>query len=173
MRDLFLLAGLASCLACGAVATSPEGSVGVEVAALERDAATNTPVLVLRESAGGRELSIWIGEAEARSIAMEIHGVRSPRPNSHDLARSLVIAGGGRVDYVVVHDLRDGIFLAQVVVATEAGQRRVDARPSDAIALALRSRAPIRIVPSVFVAAGDEPVFEVAPKDRQVPARSL
>lgn len=148
-------------------------TVAAEVATLERDLETNAPIVVLRETSGGREISIWIGEAEARSIALAIHGIPSERPNTHDLAAALLSAAGGEVVHVVVTALRDDVFLAEIVIATDGGTKRVDARSSDAIALALRNRVPIRVHRSVFAEVGEQPVFDVAPGDRQVPARSL
>jgi hypothetical protein len=172
MKQLAWILALGTAVAC-TLSNAPGDPIPAEVAALERDGETNSPIVVLRESAGTREISIWIGEAEARSIAHAIHGIPSERPNTHDLATALVSAAGADVDHVVVTALRNDVFLAEVVLSTDGGTRRIDSRASDAIALALRSGVPIRVHASVWAEAGERSVFEVAPDDRQVPARSL
>ena len=179
MRRFVLAVGaLAVALACGLPGSDlGEGSIPqgipVEIASLELDAETRSPVLLLREIDGDRELPIWIGEFEAQSIAMEIHGIEPVRPNPHDMAREIVARSGGRVDRVVVNDLRDGVFYARIVVVSESGAQDIDARPSDAIALAVRAGAPIQVRASVFERAGRTRGFDSPPTDRQVPSRSL
>jgi hypothetical protein len=112
-------------------------------------------VVVLKEQGGPRLLRIWIGPAEAQSIALEKAERKSPRPNSHDLARRLIDGLEGRLEKVVVSELREGTFYA--ILFVEAGGRRVeiDARPSDAIAIALRADAPIFVRSEVLDEAGE------------------
>ncbi len=167
-----LALGLA--LACGAPGGDPTlQGIPVEIAGIELDAETQSPVLRLREIGGQRELPIWIGEYEARSIAMEIQGIEPVRPNPHDMAREIVARSGGHVERVVVNDLRDGVFYARIIVVSESGAHDIDARPSDAIALAVRAGAPIQVHPSVFERAGRTPARDSPLDDRQVPSRSL
>lgn len=100
-------------------------------------------VVVLRERDGTRLLPIWIGPNEARAIQTELEGAHPPRPMSHDLMISLVLALGGRLNRVVITDLVDSTFHAQLEVETARGLKIIDARPSDAIALAVRAKCPI------------------------------
>jgi bifunctional DNase/RNase len=144
------LAIAASCaLACGRAERESEHDVAVRVDRVGVDA-NNLPVVLLEERGGPRWLAIWIGSAEAESIAMSINSIASPRPNSHDLARSVIDGLRGEVERVVVTDLRDGTYYA--TLGLRAGGRRVeiDARPSDAIAIALRTRAPIFVRDHLF-----------------------
>src|SRR5215207_4626987 len=100
----------------------------------------NQPIVLLKEADGERYLPIWIGAVEASAIAFEQQGVRPARPLTHDLLRDVIGALGARLEAVHITDLRDGVFYAELVFA---GGARVSARPSDAIALALRSGTTI------------------------------
>jgi bifunctional DNase/RNase len=117
--------------------------VEVEVQSLGLDRASRSPVVVLRERDGVRVLPIWIGPAEASAIAMHMAGMAFPRPLTHDLAVSLIDVLGGRVERMEIHTVEAGTYHAVLVL--RAGDRvlRVDARPSDSIAIALRTRAAI------------------------------
>ncbi len=134
-----------------------EAPVEVEVRDLRLDPDAGAPVVQLAEKAArGRSLPIWIGPFEAQAIATELAGMSPPRPSTHDLMRALVDALGARLDRVVVHQLVRGTYHARLELDRPGGERvRVDARPSDALALALRLRRPIFVEPAVF-AAGDE-----------------
>ena len=107
------------------------------------DPRTNSPVIVLQENDGTRKLPIWIGFAEARSIAAELEQVEPVRPNTHDLAKRILVGLEGKLERVVVTDLREGTYFAVLQVRTENGLVEIDSRPSDAIAIALRVSAPI------------------------------
>lgn len=101
-------------------------------------------VIMLREKNGERVLPIVIGINEADAIRLKVSGVELPRPLTHDLLRSTITELGAELERIVIHDLRQGTFFAKLVLKTRDGQgREVDARPSDAIALALRAGAPI------------------------------
>jgi bifunctional DNase/RNase len=114
------------------------------------DPITNTPIVILKDKEGERVLSIWVGIFEANAIALQIENVETARPMTHDLLRNIITDLDGRVDRVVVNDLRDNTFFA-IIHMTVGGERvAVDARPSDAIALALRTRAPILVEESVI-----------------------
>ena len=114
------------------------------------DPITNTPIVILKDKDGDRVLSIWVGIFEANAIALQIENVETARPMTHDLLRNIITDLDGRVDRVVVNDLRDNTFFA-IIHMTVGGERvAVDARPSDAIALALRTRAPILVEESVI-----------------------
>jgi len=100
----------------------------------------NQPILLLKETQGERYLPIWIGAVEAAAIAFEQQGVRPQRPMTHDLLREVVTALGATLQAVHITEMKDGIYLAELVFGE---QRTVSARPSDAVALAVRTGAPI------------------------------
>ena len=154
------------------------GDVRVRVSGVYRDADLS-PVVVLSEEDGDRQLPIWIGPAEARSIAAHLQEETPPRPNSHDLATRLIARLEGHVQRITVTDLRDGIYYARILLVADGRERSIDARPSDAIAIGLRSAAPIFVRDDVFGAAergedtSDQGVRGTPAFDRQVPTRSL
>ena len=127
---------------------------------------TNAPVVLLREVDGDRLLPIFIGLPEATAIGLAQAGQTPPRPMTHDLLATVVETFGGRIEQVVVSDLRDKTFFAEIVLRGPSGVETVSARPSDAIALAVRSGSPVFAAEEVLDAAGyvatddDEPVAE-------------
>lgn len=130
--------------------------VEVTVSRLGVDAASQAFVLVLEEREGERQLPIWIGRPEAEAIAAHLNGIRRERPMTHDLAQSLVSALGGLLRRVQVTKVQKGTYFAELHL-TRAGQAIVvDARPSDAIALALRLEAPIFVAEALFDEDEDE-----------------
>ena len=114
------------------------------------DPITNTPIVILKDKAGDRVLPIWVGVFEANAIALQIENVATPRPMTHDLLRNIITDLDGRVDRIVVSDLKDNTFFALIHLTVKGEGIAVDARPSDAIALALRTRAPILVEESVI-----------------------
>ena len=171
-RRLRILA--AACLvACSGGSTNPPpgtAEIAVHVDGVivdERD----LPVVLLRENDGPRLLPIWIGSAEATSIALEIHQQRLPRPNSHDFAKRLIESVDGQVERVVVTDLRGNTYYA--TLSLRVGERlvEIDVRPSDAIAVALRMQAPIFVRESLFDATeGLPPLDDSGQPVRYMPA---
>jgi hypothetical protein len=111
--------------------------------ALMIDPITQMPIIVLRDQEGQRILPIWVGVCEANAIALQIEKVETPRPMTHDLLKKVVDALGGAVERIVVRDLKDNTFFASIHVETARGEVVIDARPSDAIALAQRTQSPI------------------------------
>jgi bifunctional DNase/RNase len=116
----------------------------------------DAPVVVLEEEGGTRLLPIWIGSAEAHSIAIEMEQIHSPRPNTHDLARNLIERLDAEVARVVVTDLREGTYYATLHLVSGGRSLQIDARPSDAIAIALRARAPIFVRETLFEQHADD-----------------
>lgn len=153
-RALVRLLLLTLPLACGQEPppADPEIPVTVDTVALDQH---NTPVVLLEEDGGPRVLPIWIGTAEAGSIAAEIERRTPPRPNFHDLAQRVIQTLGATVDRVVVTELRDGTYFALLHLRRDGDLLPIDVRPSDGIAVALRMRAPILVRASVFDAAGE------------------
>jgi len=117
------------------------------------DPITNMPIVVLRDGGGQRILPIWVGVFEANAIALQMENVQTPRPMTHDLLRNVLRDLDARVERVVVSDLRDNTFYATIYIQSGRELRAVDARPSDAIALALRTEAPIYVEESVIDSA--------------------
>jgi bifunctional DNase/RNase len=111
-------------------------------------------VVILREKGAERYLPIWIGPTEADAIAIKLQGVAVPRPLTHDLLESVVTALGALVNSIIVCDLHDDTFYAKVILEVNGKQIEVDSRPSDAMALAVRAKAPIYAVESVLDKAG-------------------
>jgi len=112
------------------------------------------PVVILKEKGGELYLPIWIGPLEANAIAVILEGVEVPRPLTADLLCSTINKIGASVDYVVINDLKDNVFYASVILNANWTQTETDARPSDAIAIALRVRAPICVTKAVLDKAG-------------------
>ena len=102
----------------------------------------------------GEMLPIWIGELEATSILMAVEGATSPRPLAHDLMRSLLESTNAHVDRVEITRIEEGTFYAEITVDTEHGPRVIDARPSDAVALATRTGATLWVADDVMDEAG-------------------
>jgi hypothetical protein len=107
-------------------------------------------VVILREKTGERYVPIWIGPAEADAIAVKLQGTTMPRPLSHDLLYSIINALGATIDFIVLSDLKGDTFYANIILKVDGGQREIDSRPSDALALAIRSEAPIYIEEAVL-----------------------
>jgi hypothetical protein len=114
------------------------------------DPITNMPIIILRDRDGQRVLPIWVGVFEANAIALQIENIQTPRPMTHDLLRNVIQDLQAAVEKIVVCDLKDNTFYARIHLQTPGGPVAIDARPSDAIALALRTRAPILVDATVI-----------------------
>jgi hypothetical protein len=131
-------------------------AIRVELVGVRIELPTNQPIVLLREADGQRFLPIWIGAPEATAIAFALEGVEPQRPLTHDLLKLLTEALGATLSRVIVTELRDGIYFADLVFDTADGEVRVSARPSDSIALAARTKSPIFVFPAVLDEAGVE-----------------
>jgi uncharacterized protein len=114
------------------------------------DPDTNMPIVILRDKDGQRVLPIWVGLFEANAIALQIENVSTPRPMTHDLLRNVITDLRALVQKVVVCDLQDNTFYALIYLDVSGETVAIDARPSDAIALALRTKAPIFVEEGVI-----------------------
>ena len=114
------------------------------------DPITNMPIIMLRDKDGQRVLPIWVGVFEANAIALQIENVTTPRPMTHDLLKNVIHDLRGRIEKIVVSDLKENTFYALIYLTVGGEVMAVDARPSDAIALALRARAPIFVEENVI-----------------------
>ena len=138
----------------------------LEVVGVRVEMPSNNPIVLLREREGGRYLPIWVGAVEATAIAYAQQGIVPPRPLTHDLLRDILAALGVTLAEVRITSLEDGVFYAVLVFSNGV---EVSARPSDAIALALRVDAPIRGADAVLDEAGiDIPDDEPPADDDQV-----
>jgi hypothetical protein len=127
-----------------------KGFVEVVVHGLTMDPKNNNPVILLKQKDGQKVMPIWIGLFEANSIAMSLGEVDVPRPMTHDLLKSVLEQSGLNVERVAVTELKDNTFYATIFLRSNDSQIQVDSRPSDAIALAVRSQCPIFIMDSIF-----------------------
>jgi hypothetical protein len=124
--------------------------IEMSIKGLMVDSVTNMPIVVLRDKTGVRVLPIWVGIFEANAIALQIDNVTTARPMTHDLLRNVIHDLNASVEKIVVCDLQENTFYALIYLALAGVTVTVDARPSDALALALRTRAPIFVEESVI-----------------------
>jgi len=137
----------------------------VMLKALLVDSSTNAPVVLLQgssEDSTDRVLPIWIGQNEALAISLELQGEDIGRPLTHDLLKSVLIELNQRLKRVVIDDLRDNTYYASLIIADEDGgeEIEIDSRPSDSIALALRTGSPIYVKEDIFQSSAIESPFE-------------
>lgn len=125
-------------------------SVKMDVKALIVDPIANMPVVILRDAEDRSFLPIWVGVFEANAIALQLEGVRTPRPMTHDLLRQTIRQLDGTVERVVITKLHENTFYAEIHLTVGGRSVVVDSRPSDAIALALRSSSPVFVEESVL-----------------------
>jgi bifunctional DNase/RNase len=130
--------------------SDPNDELQVEIKGLMLDPSSNIPIVILRDLGSQLFLPIWIGVFEANAIALRLEGVEPPRPLTHDLLRSVIEQLGGRIGKIVISDLRESTFFAMIHVQSTDHHVTIDARPSDAIALALRTGSPIFVLRSVL-----------------------
>lgn len=124
--------------------------IEMSIKGLMVDPVTNMPIIILRDREGQKVLPIWVGVFEANAIALQIENIHTPRPMTHDLLKNVIQDLHAAVERIVVCDLKDNTFFALIHLQTAGGPVAIDARPSDAIALALRVRAPIMVEESVI-----------------------
>lgn len=141
----------------------PGNLVEVRVRGVSVDPQAGSPIVLLEELQGERVMPIWVGVFEARAIAMEMEKVVPPRPMTHDLLKNILEGVKAQVSNIVITDLKENTFYARIALNAGGAGLQIDARPSDAIALALRVHAPIYVAKAVFDSApavelrGDEP----------------
>ena len=141
----------------------------MEVVGVRVEMPSNQPIILLKEVDGSRFLPIWVGANEASAIAFAQQGVEPPRPMTHDLMREIIEALDATVTAVQVTELRDGVFYANVVVRDAAAiTRSISSRPSDAIALALRTKSNILASSDLIDEAGVEMPAEGGQENQEV-----
>ncbi|HEU4996602.1 MAG TPA: bifunctional nuclease family protein [Gemmatimonadaceae bacterium] len=117
--------------------------IEVVVSRLGLDSTNQSYVVILQEKGGQRLLPIWIGQAEAESIMIQMHNLKRPRPLTHDLCKSIILGLGGQVQRVQITHVEKNTYYAELHIARDGDVVKLDARPSDSIAIALRHSAPI------------------------------
>ena len=128
--------------------------IEVKIRGLMMDPSSGTPIIILKDVNSETMLPIWVGAYEANAIALEIEKIAPQRPMTHDLLRNVILEMGANVERVVVTELRDNTFFAMIIMKDRAGDSvMIDARPSDAIALALRVDCPIFVNEEVIQAS--------------------
>lgn len=127
--------------------------VEMKVEGLTLDPLTNMPIIILKDLQGEKSLPIWVGFFEANAIALEIEKITTPRPMTHDLIKNLVSVMKAQIKHILVNDLKDNTFYAVISLSVGDSTLTVDSRPSDAIAIALRAKAPIFVNESVIESA--------------------
>jgi uncharacterized protein len=157
-----------------ALATPVDELIEVELASVGINPLTGSPVVLLRELERGDVVPIFIGVAEARAILMAMHETPVPRPMTHDLMRDLLGAMDARLERVFVDDLANGTYfgMLELSVAGRDAPVRVDTRPSDALALAVRTGATILVAPKILL-AGQDLDYEALPDDQVVTALGI
>ncbi len=141
--------------------------VEVRINGLAMDAQAKSHVVLLKEVDGERVLPIWIGPAEAQAIARELAGERFPRPLTHDLLATIVEGLHARVTRVVIADLKDATFFANLILERDGEVISVDARPSDSIAVALRCHAPLFVADKLLAEGAAPQQTELTPEEKK------
>ena len=138
------------------MAGAKEDFILMMVGALTLDPTTKMPIVVLKDPDNKLNLPIWIGPLEAASMATELEGIKPQRPMTHDLLRNILGEFGATVEAVEITELRDNTYYARIELKTrEGGALTIDSRPSDAIAVALRTKSPIYVAKAVLEASSE------------------
>jgi len=131
----------------------PASMIEVKVAGVILAPPTNTPVVLLVDLAEKMALPIWVGVFEANAIALEMEHISPPRPMTHDLLKNIIQSFQAKVEKVVIHELKNNTFFAAIFITQNSSTLNIDSRPSDAIALALRIKAPIYVLKGILAKA--------------------
>jgi bifunctional DNase/RNase len=149
-QTLFMVLWVAYAVSALAASTLPTDLLELQVKGLAVDPNLQVPVAILESPAAQKAFPIWIGQSEAQAIAIELEGVSTPRPLTHILLKNILTQLDVQVQRIVIHDVRNRTFYASVWLQHGAAVHTIDARPSDAIALALGTKAPIFVAPHVL-----------------------
>lgn len=124
--------------------------IEMNVAGVALDTKTNMPIIILKEDGGKKILPIWVGIFEAQSILFALEKVELPRPFTHDLLKSVIESLGAKVERIVINAIKDNTYFAKINLIINGNNVEIDSRPSDAIALALRTSSPIYVYDPVI-----------------------
>lgn len=154
--------------------TKRDDSIQMAVGGLTLDPVTKTPIVILKDMDNKLNLPIWIGLLEATAMATELEGIKMARPMTHDLLRNLLTELGGSVKSIEITELKENTYYALIYLNIAGRDVTIDSRPSDAIALALRTKSPIYVAKAVLEASsvlqqaeeGKEPDFSNVSKEK-------
>jgi bifunctional DNase/RNase len=149
-------------------------SIQMTVGGLTLDPVTKTPIVILKDMDNKLNLPIWIGLLEATAMATELEGIKMARPMTHDLLKNLLTELGGSVNSIEITELKENTYYASIYLNIGGRELAIDSRPSDAIALALRTKSPIYVAKAVLEASsilqqseeGKEPDFSNVSKEK-------
>lgn len=133
--------------------TKKDGSILMSVGGLTLDPVTKTPIVILKDTDNKLNLPIWIGLLEATAMATELEGIKMARPMTHDLLKHILGELGGSVASIEITDLKENTYYAMIYLNVSGRELAIDSRPSDAIALALRTKSPIYVAKGVLEAS--------------------
>ena len=166
-RFILSLAFFVFCAVPVCLAAQEEPAVEVTVKMIVLDPITEAPVVLLESARDKKALPIWIGADEARSIALELRKIAAPRPNAHDLIRNILQGVGAAIQRITITDVRNDIYYATIALRLKGQDYQIDSRPSDAIAVALRMKAPIYASAKVLANAKSLGPLEKAQSESQ------
>ncbi len=154
--------------------TKKADSIQMAVGGLTLDPVTKTPIVILKDMDNKLNLPIWIGLLEATAMATELEGIKMARPMTHDLLKSILTEMGGSVNSIEITELKENTYYASIYLSVAGRELAIDSRPSDAIALALRTKSPIYVAKAVLEASsilqqseeGKEPDFSNVSKEK-------
>lgn len=154
--------------------TKKDDSIQMAVGGLTLDPVTKTPIVILKDMDNKLNLPIWIGLLEATAMATELEGIKMARPMTHDLLRNILNEMGGSVVSVEITELKENTYYALISLSVAGRELTIDSRPSDAIALALRTKSPIYVAKAVLEASSilqqseedKEPIFANVSKEK-------
>lgn len=141
---------IVTCIGLAACSRSEPAEIEVKIRSVGFDPTAQSPVVVLEDPDRQRALPIWIGANEAQAIAMQIEGIKPPRPLTHDLIKTILDESGVELRKVVITDLQDSTYRARIHLGADRGDLKIDSRPSDAIAIAVRFAKPIFVASELF-----------------------
>jgi bifunctional DNase/RNase len=147
-----------------------EDSIQMSVGGLTLDPVTKTPIVILKDSDNKLNLPIWIGLLEATALATEIEGVKMARPMTHDLLRNILGEVGCAVEAIEITELKENTYYAMVRLNLGGRELNIDSRPSDAIALALRTKSPIYVAKAVLEASS---VLQQSEEGKEAPLENI
>jgi len=150
--------------------TKREDTIQMSVGGLTLDPVTKTPIVILKDTENKLNLPIWIGLLEATAMATEIEGIKMARPMTHDLLKTILGEVGGSVESVEITELKENTYYAAVNISLSGRQVMIDSRPSDAIALALRTKSPIYVAKAVLEASS---VLQQSDDGKEAPLENI
>jgi len=150
--------------------TKREDTIEMSVGGLTLDPVTKTPIVILRDPDNKLNLPIWIGLLEATAMATEIEGVKMARPMTHDLLRNILGEVGCAVEFIEITELKENTYYASVRLNLAGKELNIDSRPSDAIALALRTKSPIYVAKAVLEASS---VLQQSEEAKEAPVENV